>query len=359
MSRIATRPCANPTGAAADLNPLWIDMRNIAEHDEKWHWIGFFSQYLTASGSARRALLGWAGSASVAVAIALWSSLTLLELVPTSLVGTTLLGLALAGFLAAKTVSALYPGGFGGLVDEIVGAGPNAEIGLTPVVDFIFANLDRVRMRVLGLAFVDLVPILLLVIIAFGPVVLPVGTLSLLWILVIVRLLVFALYLGFMLFFLSKPSVLRFSAEWTDRAIGIMEENPRLARIVLKFVFLERLGSATANLVYHGSQILIAAGILTAVTGSIFFAARLLLLFSGISLLVAIVWGLWEKAGEFALERSYILELQTRILAGQVEPNQVPTEYKELLKRIRVDRALPYVIPDSVWRTLGETPPES
>src|SRR2546428_11837102 len=45
--------------------------------DERWQWIQFLGRDLTGCANGRRILIGWAGSATVAVAIVLWSLLTL------------------------------------------------------------------------------------------------------------------------------------------------------------------------------------------------------------------------------------------------------------------------------------------
>src|SRR5256712_77184 len=209
--------------------------------DTKWQWIDFLGRDITAGTSGRRVLLGWIGSASVAVAIVLWSLLTLLEQVPSSSVGVSLLGLALTGFLAARAVTALYPGGFAGLVDEILGIESDADIGLSPLVDFMFANLALVRSRLFMLALADLIPILLLAIVA--------------------------------------------------------------------------------------------------------------------AILSRVSWELWGRTKDLALQISFIADLQRDLLGDQVKVEEMAREYEETLKDIRVDLAAPYVIPASVWKARGETPP--
>jgi hypothetical protein len=325
--------------------------------DEKWEWIDFLGRDLASAANERRVLIGWAGSATVAVAIVSWSLLTLLESTPSSSIGITAFGLALSGFLVARAVAAVYPGGFGGLVDEIIGTGPGGDLELSPLVDFIFANLALVRSRVVLLSLVDLFPILLLIFIAATPSSLPGGAPALVQLLILVRLLIFLFYLAFMLVFLSKPLLVRSSAERTDRAINLLEQNPQVARIVLKFVILERLGSVSTNLLYYGVQLVIAAWIVTAFAGSVFLMAQLLLLASVASVLVVIVWELWKRAKELAIRMSFIGDLQHEILTGKLKEDDLPKEYAETFKDIRTELAAPYVIPDSVWKARGETPP--
>jgi len=325
--------------------------------DTKWQWIDFLGRDITAGTSGRRVLLGWIGSASVAVAIVLWSLLTLLEQLPSSSVGVSLLGLALTGFLAARAVTALYPGGFAGLVDEILGIESDADIGLSPLVDFMFANLALVRSRLFMLALADLIPILLLALIAASPAVLPGGALSVIQLLVLVRLVIFLFYLFIMIFFFSKPLLVRSSAQRTDQVMNLVERNPRLARIVLKFAILERFGSVSINMLFYGVQLLLAAWIVTTLAGSVFLTARLLLLATVAAILSRVSWELWGRTKDLALQISFIADLQRDLLGDQVKVEEMAREYEETLKDIRVDLAAPYVIPASVWKARGETPP--
>ncbi len=336
------------------------DLRgNIAAIDERWHWIEFLGREIRSGANGRRTLLGWAGSATVAVALASWTLLGLMELVPANPVQFTVLGLAFAGFLVARAVSALYPGGIGGLVDEVLGAETDADVGIGPLVDFIFVNLPLVRSRVLTLALADTFPTILLVILAFSTIPLPAGAIALLWILIGLRLVVFAFYASFMLLFFSEPTLVRSAAERAERVANLLENNPRIAKIVLKFLFLERLGSVSTNLLYYGGQFVMAAWIVGSLAGSTFVAARLILLGSVIAILSAIVWELWKRAKESVVLLSHMGDLRDDVLLGEIAPETIGEEYLETLKEIRVDLAAPFILPDSVWKARGETPPRN
>jgi hypothetical protein len=302
-------------------------------------------------------LLGWAGSATVAIAIASWTLLGLFEDVPTNAVPVTILVLAFACFLVARAVSALYPGGFGGLVDEILGAENDADIGMGPLVDFIFTNLSLARSRVLTLALADAFPTILLVMAAISGIPLPPAALTLLVVLIVLRLALFAFYVLFMLLFLSKPTLLRSAAEQAERVANLLERNRQFARIVLKFLFLERLGSVSANSLYYGGQFAIAAWTVTTLAASTFVAARLILVGSLIAVLSAIVYEIWKRAGESTIQLSHLGGLRDELLLAEIASDKVGEEYLETLKNIRVDLAAPYVIPDSAWKARGETPP--
>lgn len=327
--------------------------------DEKWPWIGFLGSQISAGANARKVLLGWIGSAAVAIAVSSWTFVGVMESVPSTVVQASVLGTAFAGFLLARASSALYPGGFCGLVDEVVGTDGDIELEPGPLLDFVLENIALLRTRVLSLSLFDLIPTGLLVVLTVSPGALPVGAATLLWALVFARLTVFLFYVSFMSIFLSKPARLRSYAEQAERSLSILEEHPQLARIALKLLLLGRLGSISVNLLYYGGQVAIAAWIVTTLTDSVFSTARLVLLAGVVAVLGAIAWELWKRAKGLAPYVASLGDLQHDLVTDQVKPTEMAEEFRETSKQIRLERAVPYRIPDSIWKALGETPPRN
>src|SRR5437870_4889127 len=97
-------------------------------HDDRWRWVDFLGGEISRTAGARKTLIGWAGSITAAIALIVWTIVTLLETESTSNFVALSLMLVVAGIFGVRMVAALYPGGIGGLVDKVVGVDADDDL---------------------------------------------------------------------------------------------------------------------------------------------------------------------------------------------------------------------------------------
>jgi len=302
------------------------------------------------NAGARRTVLGWAGSVTAAVALMVWTIVTLLETESASNLIALLLMLLVVGVFGVRMVAALYPGGIGGMVDKVVGVDSDDDLEPEVLIDFIRLNVTPIRGLILKSTGADLLLIGVLVLV--GVVVTPSlgGTQGLIWALVVLRLVVVMSVVAFTLLLLtpSRLKVLTDAVKGVTEVREAIEKNPRLLALYLKFVTLERVGSIAWNSLYYGLQVLAAILLVTVFGGASFNVVRLMLLAFVVSLLSAMVWELWKTSHVGSVQIDYLAGLRTDLLLNAI-PEDFERAYKNTLKELQEELAEPFQLPESFW----------
>ncbi len=318
---------------------------------QRWRWVDLLGGEVTRIAGVRRTLLGWAGSITAAVALIVWTIIALLEMESASNLLAFLLMLVIVSIFGVRLVAALYPAGIGGLVDKVVGTDSGSD-SLEPevLIDFIRLNVSPLRSLVLKGALADLFLVGVLALV--GAVVPPAsgGPQGLIWVLAILRLIVFMIVVAFTLLVLSpsRLKVLTDAIKGVKEARAALEKNPRLLALYLKFVALERVGSIAWNSLYYGLQVLAAVLLVTAFGGASFNVIRLMLLAFVASLLSAIVWELWKTAHVASVQIDYFDGLRMDILLKEI-PTDFEREYEDTRIELQKELAEPFKLPQSYW----------